>query len=155
MKYAKKLNKKAILAAIRADGALCEGDLVNGRVPGCNHVGRCAMGAILFHNGMTNKELKELPSGLDGLAPHSLEYDPEEERYFREEYNSNFPMDKAARKVRRILWRLGMTQDVVEEIMTYNDTAIPPTFQEWWQTKEEAKTWRQRAKAVIKFIKSL
>lgn len=153
-----KLNKKAILTAIKADGALCDSDLVNGKVPGCGHVGRCALGAILFHHGMTNKELKLLPPDLSDIAPDP--YNPWDENEFQNNYASTKILDRAAKKARRILIRLGMSADYVGEIMQSNDAfdlySMKLDYEKENKTPENSLVvWKARAKHIIKFIKSL
>ena len=129
-----KLNKKAILAAIRADGALCDGALVNGKVPGCNHVGRCAIGAILFHNGMTNKELKIVSSASNSY------FDCEEQP---RDIVGKSAKKKALRKAQRIFMRLGMSGYIIDAIVTENDN---------FHGSDDYGVWKARARNVVAYI---
>jgi len=64
------------IAAIREDAALIVGSLAVPTVKVCSHVGRCAIGAMLFAVGVTNKRLKEM-----GGSPHDTEVELLRARY--------------------------------------------------------------------------
>ena len=134
------MNKKAMIEAIKADGMLCPGKLVNGRVKGCNHVGRCAIGALLFHGGMTNKELQGASS--DGYC-----------------YKYPDPDEPGSEKGRRIFTeQYGLTNDNIVQVID-GTVRCNDKFKNAWQDEREhgksAKQWKQRANAVIRYIRSL
>lgn len=137
------MNKKAMIAAIKADGALCAGGLVSGRVLGCGHVGRCAIGALLFHGGMTNRELREASSDpyryMDGVywmdSIHA-----KGRKIFTEKYEL---LDKEIRK----------TFDTL--IQTNDDFAGAWRRYGKREKGKSLKQWRARARAVIAAIRVL
>lgn len=148
--------KAAVIRAIKADGVLCEGTLVNGKVPGCGHVGRCAMGAILFQGGMTNKELRKLPAGLDDVFDKTTPptddpwYSRNESSFRRQQARfSRFKRSKRGKlyfKARRILDKYGLTDDHVWCIIDQNDASrddATPTLRDW----------QRRAQSMIDYIK--
>lgn len=148
---APKLNKKAMIAAIKADGALCEGTLINGKIPGCGHVGRCALGALLFRGGMTNAELKLLSSRGDSY------FEPVNPWVSDTEWQPVAIAGKskkavAMRKAQRVLAnRYGMTAEHhIDDIVGCNDNTFDDTNDD---APSKLARWQARAKAVIAYIK--
>ena len=151
VKIVPKANK--IIAAIKADKCLIAEDLVNGKPKGCGHAGRCAMGALLFRGGMTNKALRQLNQGLEDL--------------FRpDDWEVKGP---GIAKAERILTKIyGITtQEQVGAIMVRNDSFRPKgrkpskeydTTMYWFDQKHFPKvgTLAQatlRADAIIQFVR--
>ena len=123
--------KAAAIAAIKKDGALCGGELINGKVPGCAHAGRCAVGALLFHGGMTNAELKELPSGVDKVFS----------------WTPPLSKRKVWNKAKRILeHRYGLGEAQVIDLICTNDNRIG---------ENSLATWRARARHVLSYIRKM
>ena len=125
-----KENKNAILTAIALDGFLCNGQLVNGSAPGCDHVGRCAMGTILFHHGISNSDLDQLPNDLSNLGADA----------------SAWSLTAPEQRAHAVLNRLGLTNDMIEQIISFNDGVEYP------ESLPLAEVWARRAQDVIHFI---
>ena len=120
-----RINKKAIIAAIEADSYLSASALINGKVPGCRHVGRCAIGALLRHGGLAPATLKAIDRNADcGYAEH-----PKSGPILRKKY--------------------GLDEALVAKIVTCNDNFSCMMYD------KPLDGWKARAKHVIEFIKGL
>ena len=128
------MNKQKIIDVLVEERALINGELSANDIRRCGHPGRCAIGALLFAAGMTDKEMRECVGTI----------------------SSKSKTDVAARN---LLWETyGIGLGHLRRIMRYNDTAEDSDYAEACGLDPDGAQWRidrVRACTVIKHIEDM
>jgi len=144
------MNKEKIIGVLRKEEALVEGRLVFTNIKRCGHVGRCAIGALLFHAGMTNRELNSFEN--DDLSIPSV-WDEDLDSW-GDELDASSVEFKAQALLKDIY---GIEKHQIYTIISCNDGADSGDFADECKINEGPK-WKQdrgRVCAVIKEIERM
>lgn len=132
------MQKEKIIAALEAEEALIDGLLCDTNVKRCGHAGRCAIGALLYHAGVSNRQIRRLSTdwgtqSVDGfwevLDPDTGKYVPS---LFAEVLSKEY----------------GLTEYQAGDIMAFNDG-----YHDFDDDAPEWKQDRKRAEAVIQYVR--
>lgn len=151
------MNKAAMIEAVENDGALISSSVCDTSIKRCGHAGHCAVGALLFHAGMNNRELKALANIFGAALDGIWTMDEESGWYSRKE------IELTKRAVHIFRHKYDMTYDDMAELMGYNDEdAVHCAAKRVGKVDEHGNTIdmraheqdKLRAAGVIEFIKN-